>query len=113
MCDIVLYLNPFLIVYCPDKYKTQRTCDEAVDDSLAALKLVLDWFVTRKRLKKLYTALYAGDGLLFFDEDSGDVTFCYNEVGIRSVNLNNNKLDNNFDEDDTDIIILIRIFVLV
>ena len=39
MCDRVVSEDPFWIVYCPDKYKTQRTCDEAVDDSLAALKL--------------------------------------------------------------------------
>ena len=29
-------------------------CDEAVDDSLATLKLVLDWFVTSKMIKRLY-----------------------------------------------------------
>ena len=58
---------------------------------------------------KLYTALYAGDGLLFFDEDSGDVTLYCNEMGILSVNLNNINLDNNFDEDDPDTIILIRL----
>ena len=38
--DIVVSLYPFLIVYCVDKYVTQRMCDEAVDDSLAALKLI-------------------------------------------------------------------------
>ena len=27
----------FLIVLCPDKYKTQKMCEEDVDDSLAAL----------------------------------------------------------------------------
>ena len=32
-------------------------CDEAVDDSLAALKLIPDWFVTRKMIKKLFTIL--------------------------------------------------------
>ena len=41
-------------------------CDEAVDDSLAELKLIPDWFATSKMIKKLYTALYADDGLLFF-----------------------------------------------
>ena len=35
-------LHPSLIVYCPDKYITQRICDVAVDDSLAALKLITD-----------------------------------------------------------------------
>ena len=38
ICDIVVYLYPLLIVFCPDKYKTHRICDEAVDDSLAAFK---------------------------------------------------------------------------
>ena len=84
-------------------------CDEAVDDFLAALKLILDWFVTSKMIKNLYTALYADNGLLFFDEDSSNVTFCCNEMGILRVNLNNIKLDNNFDEDYPDNIILIRL----
>ena len=55
-------------------------------------------------IQKLYTALYA-DGLLFFDEDSGNVTFCYNEMGI----LSKINLDNNCHEDDLDSIILIRL----
>ena len=36
MCDTVVSEDPSLIVYCPDKYKTQRMCDEAVDDCQAA-----------------------------------------------------------------------------
>ena len=40
-------------------------CDEAVDDSLAALEPIPDWFVTSKMIKKLYTSLYANDDLLF------------------------------------------------
>ena len=87
----------------------QKVCDEAIDDSLAALELIADWFVTSKMIKELYTALYAGDGLLFFDEDSGDVTLCCNEMDILSVNLNNIDLDNNFDEDDPDTTILVRL----
>ena len=55
------------------------------------------------------TALYTNNGLLFLDEDSSDVTFCSNEMGILSVNLNNNNLDNNFYDDDSDTIILIRL----
>ena len=56
-------------------------CDEVVDDSLAVYRnlfpiTLLQW------LKKLYTALYADDGLLSFDEDSDDITFCCNEMGI-------------------------------
>ena len=59
-------------------------------------------------IKKLFTPFYADDGLLFFHEDSGDVTFCCNETGILSVNLNKINLDCNFHEDDPDTILLIR-----
>ena len=51
--------------------------------------------------------MYADDGLLFFDKDSGDVTFCCSEMGILSVNLNNINRDNSFDEDDPGTIIII------
>ena len=64
-------------------------CDEAVNYSLASLKFVPDLVVTNKIIKKLYTALYADESLLFFDEYSGDVTFCCDEMGILRVNLNN------------------------
>ena len=33
-------------------------CDKAVEDFLAALKLIPDWFVTSKMIKKLSTDLY-------------------------------------------------------
>ena len=47
MCLGCFFIS-FLIVYCNDKYITHKMCDEAVDDSLAALKLTTDWFVTVK-----------------------------------------------------------------
>ena len=53
MCDRVVSEDHFLIVYCPDKYKTQRMYDQAVDDSLAALNLIPKWFGTSKMIKKL------------------------------------------------------------
>ena len=53
--------------------------------------------------------MYADDGLLFFDEDSGEVTFCCDEMSILSVNLNNINVDNNFHENDSDTIIVIRL----
>ena len=84
-------------------------CDEAVDDSLAAPKLISHWLVPSKMIKKLHTDLYAGENILYFDEDSDNVAFCCNEMGILSVNLNNINLDNNFDKDDPDTIILIRL----
>ena len=64
MCGRVVSEDPFLIVYCPDKYITQKMCDEAIDDFLATLKLNLDWFVTSKMIKKPFTALYT-EGTLF------------------------------------------------
>ena len=38
--EIVLSLHMFPIIYCPDKYKTQKMYDEAVDDFLEALGLL-------------------------------------------------------------------------
>ena len=55
MCDRVVSKDPFFIIYCPDKNKTQRMCDEAADDSLAVLKLIPDWSVTSKMIKELFT----------------------------------------------------------
>ena len=86
---------------------TKKVCDEAVDGSLAALELIPDWFVTSKMINKFFTALYADENILYFNEDSGNVVFCCNEMDILSVNLNNIDLDNNFDEDDPDTTILV------
>ena len=57
MCDRVDSEDSFLIVYCPDNYKTQRTSHNAVHDSLGSLKLILNWFVTSKMIKELCIAL--------------------------------------------------------
>ena len=51
-------------VTCPDQDKTQDMCDKAVDDSLAAVKLIPNWFVTSKMIKELFTALYAYENIL-------------------------------------------------
>ena len=50
--DKVVSLYPFLKIYCSDKCKTQRMYDEAADHFLVALKLIPDWFVTSKMIKK-------------------------------------------------------------
>ena len=44
----------FLIVYCPDKHETQNICDKAVDDCLAVLKFIPNWFVTNKTIIKSF-----------------------------------------------------------
>ena len=57
MCDRVVSENLFLILYCPDKYITQKMCDEPVDDSLATLQLIRNWFLASKIIKKLFSTL--------------------------------------------------------
>ena len=60
-------------------------------------------------IKKPFTALYADENILYFNEDSDNVVFKCNEMGILNIELNNIILDNNFDEDDPNTIVLIRL----
>ena len=64
-------------------------CDKDISAFLPALKFVLYWFVTNKIIQKLYNTLFENDNILFFDEDSGNVTFSSDEMGIFKVDLNN------------------------
>ena len=59
--------DPFLIIYCSNKYKTQSLCDEAVDECKAALTFTPDRFVTSKMLEKFDKALLANDDIVFFN----------------------------------------------
>ena len=111
MCDRAVSDDPFLIVYCPNIHIAQKMCAETVDDS-AALKLIPDWFVTNKMIKILFTALYADESILYINEDSGDAIFNSNGMGVLKIDLDNINLDNNFDEDNPDTIILIRLLAL-
>ena len=38
MCDRVISEDLYMLVYCPDGYKTLKMCDEADEDCLAASK---------------------------------------------------------------------------
>ena len=105
MCDTVVFDDPVLIVYYPDKYITQKMCDEAVDDTIATLKFIPDCF-TSKMIEKHFTALYADENILYFNEGSGDALFNCSGMSSLNIDLNNTNLDNNFDEDDPDAIIL-------
>ena len=109
MCDRVVSKDYFSIVYCPEKYKAQRMCDEAVDGSLAAPKLIPDWFVTGKMIK-LFAALYADENILYFNEDSDNVVFPCNERVILNIDLTDINLHNTFDEDHPDTILDIRLW---
>ena len=59
-----------MLKYCLDRYKTQVTWDEAVDNISRTLKFVPNWFVLSKIIVKNYNTLFADDDILFFDEDS-------------------------------------------
>ena len=85
-------------------------CDKDVDDRLATSKFVPDWFTTSKMIKILFTALYADDNILYFDENSGNVVFNCNGMDILNIDLNIINLDNtNYDEVDPDTINHIRL----
>ena len=85
-------------------------CDKAVDVCLAALKFVPDWFVTSKMIKILFTALCADENILYINEDSGNVVFICNGMGILNIDLNNINLgDTNYDKDDPGTIIHVRL----
>ena len=85
-------------------------CDEAVDGSVPTLNFVPEWFVTSKMIKKLFTALYVDENVLYFDEDSGNVIFNCTERDIHDIDLKNTNLDNNFNEDDPGTIIHVILF---
>ena len=60
-------------------------------------------------IKKLYTALYADENIIYFKENFGNVVFSCNEMGILCTDLSNINLDNNFDVDNPKTFIFIRI----
>ena len=60
-------------------------------------------------IKKLFIAFHIDEDMLCFSEDSGNVVFNCNVMGILNIDLNNISLDNTFDEEDSDTIILIRL----
>ena len=100
-----------MIGYDLDKYETQKKCDEAADDCLAALKFLPEWFATSKMVEKFDNASRANDDILFYNEDFDKVTFISSQRHILAVDLDKINLhnDNNFDEDDSDTIIHVRL----
>ena len=60
-------------------------------------------------IKKLFTDLHADKNILYLDKGSDGAIFHCNEMGILSIDLNNINLHNDFDGDDRDTIILIRL----
>ena len=62
-----------------------------------------------KWLKKLFAVSYGDENILYCNDDYGDSVFNYNEMDIVNIDLNNISLEDNFDEDDSDTIILVRL----
>ena len=71
MRNRALFEDPFLIVYCLNKYIIQRFCDKAADDSLKALKVIPNLVVT----SKTFYCFASRWNMPFFNEDSGSVVF--------------------------------------
>ena len=110
MCDSIISEDSFSLKYVPDQHKSQQMCYKAVDDCLAALKFVPNWFVTSKMIKIVFTALYTDENILYFNKDFSNVVFNSNGMGILNIDLSNINCDNtNHNKDDPDNIILIRL----
>ena len=111
MCEKVASKDSFSIRYVPDQCKTQQMCDKAVDNCMAALKLVPHWLVTSKMIKKIFTDLYVDENIVYFNEYFSSAVFNCNEMDILNTDLNNiNLRDTNYEEDDPNTIILIGLF---
>ena len=105
-----------------DQYKTQEICDIVISlyHSLYPDRILPNsknvwwsywWFSSSIKTFSRLVRYKQNDKktLLFLDENFGNVTFCCNEMGFLSVNDNNINLDSNFDEDDSDTVILIKL----
>ena len=98
-----------MIVYCLGKDKTQRKYGEAVDECLPALKFIPDRFATSKMLETFDKAFLANDDISFLIKTSiKSHLFLVKDIDLNKVYLDN---DNNFDENDPDTIINVRLFV--
>ena len=52
--------------------------------------------------------MYAYENIPFFQEDSGNIIFPFNEMSILNIDINNINLDNNFIQDNPNSVILVR-----
>ena len=66
---------------------------KAVDVFLTTLKFVPDWFVTNKMLEKLGDVVFSKDDIVFVYENSDNVTFFSDDVGLNNMYLNYINLD--------------------
>ena len=103
MCIKAVDNNPSTIKYVLDQFKTQEMCIRLIfavnlDSRNSQEKTQTDWSDTSKMIKKLFTALYADEYILYFDEGFGNVVCNCNEMSVLNIDLNNINLDNNFED---------------
>ena len=83
-------------------------CDKAVDDFLSALKCLLDWFVTSKKMKKINDDIISIDDLVFVNGilvmSNFDGKMCILIIDLDKINLE----DVNFYKDDPEAIIHVK-----
>ena len=53
MCDAVVCMEPFLLAYVPNRFKTRKMCDKAIRNDYFSVRFVPDlfvpdWFVTQR-----------------------------------------------------------------
>ena len=70
----------YVLEFVPDCYKTQEMCKKAVNIFYAFLPALHEWFVTSKMIKTFHNALFTDNDILFYDQDSGNVTFSSDEM---------------------------------
>ena len=51
MCIKAVEVDPWLLKYVPDHFKTQEMCDAVVIEDPLLLRYVPDWFVTQQQVK--------------------------------------------------------------
>ena len=91
-----------MLKYCPDKYKTQKRSDKAVNSHLLVLKLVPDWFIISNKIEKLDNSVFSSYDVIFGVLDYDLVTFFGYDIDLNSINLNNvNLADGNFEDCDS------------
>ena len=113
MCYKVVSKESLRLKYCLDRYKTHEMCDNVVDTCMPALKLVPDWFVTSKIIKKLDNTVFSNGDIFFRDVDSNIITFLSDDMGFHTIDLNIIIFDGgNFDEDEPETIHHARLYGL-
>ena len=62
MCNKAVHMEPLLLKYIPDHFKTQEMCDKVVKDDSSFLRFVPDWFVTKEWIDMRYDDYYDDNG---------------------------------------------------